>query len=354
MAEHSYDTLFLLVCQVKYQIFMVLFLPAATCQGRENLLYYSLVITMIYICDNCRFLFSRAAEPEQCPDCGKYTVRRASRGEQQEYQARLRGDASGPTARENPYDDPAFFIKYAQMDRSRQGLPAAGEWHVLEPLLPPFGGQRVLDLGCGYGWHCRYAADHGAAQVIGTDISRRMLQTAQERNAAPVIEYRCAAMEDLIFPDSSFDVVLSSLALHYVCDFAALAERISRWLRPGGTFLFSVEHPVFTAHGSQEWVYDDQGQILHFPVDRYYSEGSREAVFLGEKVTKYHRTLTTYLETLLRCGFTLRHVVEPQPAADMLDIPGMRDELRRPMMLIVSAVRERAGDGASAAVGRNV
>ena len=71
MAEHSHDTLFLLVCQVKYQIFMVLFLPAATCQGRENLLYYSLVITMIYICDNCRFLFSRAAEPEQCPDCGK-------------------------------------------------------------------------------------------------------------------------------------------------------------------------------------------------------------------------------------------------------------------------------------------
>ena len=294
---------------------------------------------MIYICDSCRFLFSRAAEPEQCPDCGKYTVRRATPLEQREYQARLQGGLTGPAAKENPYDNPAFFIKYAQMDRSRQGLSAAGEWHVLEPLLPPFAGQRVLDLGCGYGWHCRYAADHGAAQVVGTDISRRMLQTAEERNAGEVIEYRCAAMEELSFPDGSFDIVLSSLALHYVCDFAPLVERISRWLRPAGTFLFSVEHPVFTACGSQDWEYDGKGQIRHFPVDRYYCEGSREAVFLGERITKYHRTLTTYLETLLRCGFVLRHVVEPQPPEEMLDLPGMRDELRRPMMLIVSAVR---------------
>ena len=74
-------------------------------------------------------------------------------------------------------------------------------------------------------------------------------------------------------------------------------------------------------------------------MDRYYCEGSREAVFLGERITKYHRTLTTYLETLLRCGFALRHVVEPQPPEEMLELPGMRDELRRPMMLIVSAVR---------------
>ena len=297
-------------------------------------------MTMIYICDNCRFLFSRAREPEQCPDCGKYTVRRATQGEQREYQARLRGDAEGPETREVPYDDPAFFAKYAQMDRSREGLRAAGEWHVLEPLLPNFTGQRVLDLGCGYGWHCRYAAGHGAAQVIGTDLSARMLQTARERNGGEGIEYRLSAMEDLRFPEGSFDTVLSSLALHYVRDFAPLAERIHGWLRPGGTFLFSVEHPVFTAYGSQDWFYDEQGRILHFPVDRYFEEGKREAVFLGERVSKVHRTLTTYLETLLRCGFALRHVVEPQPSSEMLDRPGMRDELRRPMMLIVSALRE--------------
>ncbi len=113
-------------------------------------------------------------------------------------------------------------------------------------------------------------------------------------------------MEDLTFPEGSFDVVLSSLALHYVRDFGPLVENIFRWLTPGGTFVFSAEHPVFTAYGSQDWYYGPDGEILHFPVDNYYYEGERDAVFLGEHVVKYHRTLTTYLNTLLNCGFRLK------------------------------------------------
>ena len=58
-------------------------------------------------------------------------------------------------------------------------------------------------------------------------------------------------------------------------------------------------------------------------------------------MTKYHRTLTTYLDTLLRNGFRLLRVVEPQPPESMMELPGMKDELRRPMMLLVSA--EKAG-----------
>ncbi len=239
--------------------------------------------------------------------------------------------------RENKYDDAAFFQKYSQMDRSREGLDGAGEWSELQKLLPDFSGKRVLDLGCGYGWHCRYAAEHGASQVLGVDISYRMLERAREINETPVIVYRRAAMEDLVLPDASCDVVLSSLAFHYVRDFEPLVARIRRFLPTGGTFVFSVEHPVFTAHGSQDWYYDQAGNILHFPVDNYYYEGPREATFLGEKVIKYHRTLTTYLGTLLQNGFALRQVVEPQPPAHMLNRPGMRDEMRRPMMLLVAA-----------------
>ena len=56
-------------------------------------------------------------------------------------------------------------------------------------------------------------------------------------------------------------------------------------------------------------------------------------------MTKYHRTLTTYLDTLLQSGFSIRRVVEPQPPADMMDLPGMKDEMRRPMMLLVAAQR---------------
>lgn len=242
--------------------------------------------------------------------------------------------------KENKYDDEQFFEKYSQMLRSQKGLTGAGEWSELQKLLPDFEGRTVLDLGCGYGWHCKYAAEHGAAAVLGTDISRKMLEKARQINAAPQIEYRCGAMEDLRFTDASFDVVLSSLAFHYVRDFTPLVQRISGWLRSGGSFVFSVEHPVFTAYGTQDWFYDKNGKILHFPVDNYYYEGVREAVFLGEKVTKYHRTLTTYLDTLLQNGFLLRHVVEPQPPAEMLHLEGMKDEMRRPMMLLVSAVKQ--------------
>ena len=239
--------------------------------------------------------------------------------------------------KENKYDDLQFFQKYSQMSRSQNGLGSAGEWHELQKLLPDFTGKTVLDLGCGYGWHCKYALEHGAASVLGTDISQKMLETAVSRNFDDRIEYRCAAMEDLRFEDHSFDVVLSSLAFHYVKDFVPLVQSISRWLKPGGCLVFSVEHPVFTSYGTQDWYYDETGKILHFPVDHYYVEGQREAVFLGEPVIKYHRTLTTYLETLLENGFLLRHIVEPQPPEHMMALPGMKDELRRPIMLLVAA-----------------
>lgn len=242
--------------------------------------------------------------------------------------------------KENKYDNEVFFQKYSQMMRSQKGLAGAGEWSELQKMLPDFRGCRVLDLGCGYGWHCQYAASHGAAYVLGTDISQRMLQTARKINAAPQIDYQCVAMEDLQLPDGSFDVILSSLAFHYIQDFPPLVANLSRWIKPGGRLVFSVEHPVFTAYGTQDWYYDADGNILHFPVDNYYYEGRREAVFLGETVIKYHRTLTTYLNTLLQNGWELLQVVEPQPPEEMLELEGMKDEMRRPMMLLVSARKQ--------------
>ena len=242
--------------------------------------------------------------------------------------------------KENKYDNEQFFLKYSEMTRSKKGLQGAGEWYALQKILPDFQGKRVLDLGCGYGWHCKYAADHGAEYVLGTDISHRMLEAAKEKNFDHRIEYQCMAMEDLSFEDDSFDIVFSSLAFHYVRDFEPLIVNISRWIKKGGEIVFSVEHPVFTAYGSQDWHYDADGNILHFPVDNYYYEGMREAVFLGERVIKYHRTLTTYLSALLQNGFELQHVIEPEPPEEMMDIEGMKDEMRRPMMLLISAKKK--------------
>ena len=64
-------------------------------------------------------------------------------------------------------------------------------------------------------------------------------------------------------------------------------------------------------------------------------------IFLGEEVVKYHKTLTTYVNGLIRAGFEITGLIEPEPDPALLDtIPGMRDELRRPMMLLVSAVKK--------------
>ena len=239
--------------------------------------------------------------------------------------------------KENKYDDPVFFEEYSQMGRSQKGLSGAGEWEDLQKILPDFAGKAVLDLGCGYGWHCIYAAEHGAAHVTGVDLSQKMLEVARNKTQFPQVEYIQGAIEDVTLPESTFDTVFSSLTIHYLKSFEDFVEKVYGWLRPGGDFVFSVEHPVFTAYGSQDWYRDESGEILHFPVDRYFYEGERKADFLGESVVKYHRTLTTYLDNLLTHGFSLRRVVEPKPPQSMMDIPGMADELRRPMMLLVAA-----------------
>lgn len=242
--------------------------------------------------------------------------------------------------KQNKYDDKSFFDKYSNMERSKSGLEGAGEWHELKKMLPDFQGKRVLDLGCGFGWHCRYAIENDAKSVIGVDISQKMLNEAMSKTKSEKIQYICMPIEDIDFPDNSFDVIISSLALHYIQSFDDVLSKISKCILSGGEFIFSVEHPIFTAQGTQDWYYDDEGNILHWPVDKYFTEGVRNANFLGEEVIKYHRTLTTYLNILIKAGFEITRIVEPKPTEDLIyTIPGMLDELRRPMMLLVSAIK---------------
>lgn len=267
------------------------------------------------------------------------------------------------------YDDPAFFAQYTQMPRSKEGLSAAGEWHQLRALFPPLAGKNVLDLGCGYGWHCRYAAGQGAAQVLGIDASTRMIAGAHARGgensgAAPVpvtrknpapkacahggetqnIAYRVCGIEEYEYPENTWDCVLSNLALHYLADLDTVFSNVYRTLVPGGIFLFNIEHPVFTAGVGQDWIYDADGAPLYWPVDDYYRPGARTTHFLGCEVTKQHHTLTQIVQGLLQQGFRLTALEEAQPPEEMMHLPGMADELRRPMMLLVRAEKEVASD----------
>ncbi|HJD33974.1 MAG TPA: class I SAM-dependent methyltransferase [Candidatus Mediterraneibacter tabaqchaliae] len=235
------------------------------------------------------------------------------------------------------YDDEQFFQQYAQMERSREGLAGAGEWHQLRKLFPDVRGKCVLDLGCGYGWHCRYAADQGAEQVLGIDISARMIGEAENRNQGDRITYRVCGLEEYEYPEERWDCVVSNLALHYVEDLENVYGKVYRTLRSGGTFLFNIEHPVFTAGAGQEWIRDEEGKALFWPVDDYFYPGERRTHFLGCEVIKQHHTITQILNGLLQTGFEIKAVEEAYPSEEMRVIPEMKDEMRRPMMLLVKA-----------------
>ena len=240
--------------------------------------------------------------------------------------------------KQNIYDDPGFFERYSAMPRSVEGLQQAGEWHELRAVLPPLQGRSLLDLGCGFGWHCRYAAEQGAARVVGVDLSENMLCRAAEINGGSGIEYRRAAIEDIDFASESFDVVLSSLALHYVRDLDAAFARVFAVLKRGGDFVFSIEHPVFTALEKQDWFYGEDGEILHSPLDNYQDEGVRHSNWMADDVVKYHRTVSGVLNSLLSAGFALTRLAEPRPDPALLaERPELKHEDRRPIFLIVSA-----------------
>lgn len=235
----------------------------------------------------------------------------------------------------NVYDNKQFYDKYKDMDRSKKGLEGAGEWHVLKDILPSFHGKDVLDLGCGFGWHTRYAKQEGANHVVGIDLSKNMLDKAEEMSVGMGITYIHQLIDEYEYPKAQYDIVLSSLAFHYLPSWSDICKKVHTTLRSGGSFVFSVEHPVFTAEGSEQWSSDN---MEYWPVDSYFIERQIETVFLGEKVKKYHRTITTYVMELLKQGFEIVHLEEPKPTDEAVEtIEGMKDELRRPMMLIIHA-----------------
>lgn len=238
------------------------------------------------------------------------------------------------------YDNAEFFKTYAAMARSQKGLEAAGEWHELKTLFPNLNGKSVLDLGCGYGWHSRYCAQKGASKVLGIDASRKMINEARQRNFDKVIEYQVCSIQDYSFPENQWDFVISNLVLHYVEDLEEVFKKVFKTLKAGGTFLFNIEHPVFTAGVLQDWIYRDDGRPKYWPIDNYYFSGARETHFLGLSVTKYHHTLTEILMGLINNHFSLDAVIEAKPPQSMLHLPGMKDELRRPMMLLVQASKK--------------
>lgn len=241
---------------------------------------------------------------------------------------------------QNVYDDPDFFEGYSQLQRSVHGLDGAPEWPAVRAMLPDMAGARVLDLGCGFGWFARWAAEHGARSVIGYDVSANMLERARSDTPPDLpVEYRTADLDRLTLTPESCDVAHSSLALHYVVDLQRLVREIAGALVPGGTFTFTAEHPIRTAPLHPEFVTDDRG-ALRWQIDHYLVEGPRTVNWIDADVVKQHRTVGSHLRTLIDHGFVITGVEEFCPSDEQLrQHPEWERELHRPSFMIVSATR---------------
>ncbi|PYN95747.1 MAG: SAM-dependent methyltransferase [Candidatus Rokuibacteriota bacterium] len=240
---------------------------------------------------------------------------------------------------QNIYDNEEFFEGYSRLARSVEGLDGALEWPALHALLPDLRGLKVVDLGCGFGWFCRWVRQNGAVHVLGIDVSERMLARSRANTQDGAIVYTRADLEHLELSGKSFDVAYSSLALHYVEDLNGCLLEVYRSLVPGGSLIFSVEHPMFTAPADPSWVVDAAGRKT-WPIDGYLDEGPRSTDWLAKGVVKHHRTLATYINTLLRLGFAISHVEEWGPTeAQIASRPNLADERQRPPFLLVAARR---------------
>lgn len=243
--------------------------------------------------------------------------------------------------KQNIYDNEAFFNGYSKIRENDNNANNLFEKPVLYSLLPDLAGKTVLNLGCGFGENCIRYVDKGAKRVVGVDISEKMLAVAESENSHKSIKYLKMPMEDIGELRERFDVVVSSLAIQYVEDYQGLVNNIYNLLNDGGVLVFSQEHPINTCFSSgSRWTKDENGKKLYANVEYYSVDGSRESTWFVDGVKKYHRTLSTVINTLIGSGFRIDKIIEPVPTPELLrEHPEYDDLLHKPDFLLVRATK---------------
>ncbi len=242
---------------------------------------------------------------------------------------------------QNIYDNEIFFTEYSKLREREVNANNLFELPTLFSLLPDLKDKRILDLGCGTGERCIDYIKRGASKVTGVDISEKMLEVAKSRNSDPVIEYLKMPMEDIGAIDGTFDLVISSLALHYVEDFAGVVKNVRRLLCDGGIFLFSQEHPFATCYSGTEdrWTRDENGKKIHANIADYCIERRNDSTWFVEGVQRYHRMFSTIVNTLADNGFRIIRMEEPYPTKELVEkYPEYYDLFHRPDFLFVKAL----------------
>lgn len=172
-------------------------------------------------------------------------------------------------------------------------------------LFPDLKGKRVLDIGCGSGHSLAWCGGRGAAELWGLDLSARQIENARKHllGEGYCPKLYCAPMEaDCGIPKAYFDVAFSIYAIGWTTDLTATFRNIASYLRPGGIFLFSWDHPLM--HCIE--VIDEQ---LVF-TGSYTKDEKFSFIQRGQSVTVHNRRLSTYINCLADTGFLVQQVVE--------------------------------------------
>ncbi|WP_433751186.1 class I SAM-dependent methyltransferase [Falsibacillus pallidus] len=188
-------------------------------------------------------------------------------------------------------------------------LPSYGPFAQSEDELHLFDqikNKSVLEIGYGSGHSLRYMAEQGACELWGVDLSEEQRLTAESTLNGLNANLFCAPMEDDIgLPKEHFDIVYSIFAIGWTTDLPGTLRLVHSYLKNGGSFIFSWDHPLYP-HMQME-----NGRI--YLGSSYQQEGPYTIErFKGEDapMVLHKRKLSTYINELIKAGFTIEQVIE--------------------------------------------
>lgn len=198
--------------------------------------------------------------------------------------------------------------KSAERFFGRTALPEYGPLAPKEDQLQLLGslqGKKILDIGCGSGHSLYYTGNHGAKELWGLDMTAKQIETAAKvlkGQKAKVSLFESPMEENPGIPCHYFDTVYSIYALGWTVDLKRTLHHINRYLKPGGTFVFSWEHPMHDRIAYEE---------PSFRMKKSYNlEGPEPNEAWHNSVVIHHRKLSTYINTLIETGFTIEKVID--------------------------------------------
>ncbi len=181
-------------------------------------------------------------------------------------------------------------------------------------IVAPASRMHILEIGCGEGFFARAFADAGAS-VIASDVGKELIAVAQEKGGGP--EYFVSPAEDLSWVRlRSMDTVVAVLTLQNMEYIEPVMKEVAKTLRPGGRFIFVLNHPTFRIPKATEWGYDEARGVQYRRIDGYLSARSEKMdMHPGKRGGKsftysYHRSLQDYMKALRSAGFAITRLEE--------------------------------------------